>query len=76
MSEEKRENKPEEKQEQSQKKVLMKSVAGHIISTGEEGNEKKQKKAPESVLDADEHMTEKEKLSLMDRKQKKEYIME
>ena len=76
MSEVKRENEQEETQEQMRGNVHVKSVAGHIISACDEYDGEKPKKAPESVLDVDEHMTEKEKLSLMDKKQKKEYIME
>lgn len=79
------ENKVEEKKIVEEKTELkktdqhepqVKSVAGHIIADGDKEFEEKKKKKPESVLDVDEHMTEKEKFSLMDSKQKKEYIME
>lgn len=55
------------------KDVRVKSVAGHII---EEEAAKPDKKKPETVLDVDEHMSEKEKFGLMTKQQKKEYIME
>lgn len=71
---------PEEKNdnlhENLEKKAPVKTVAGHIIASGEDNADKRDKKAPASVLDTDEHMSEKEKLSLMDKKQKKEYILE
>ncbi len=76
MPEEKKENKQEELRDTAQKNVHVKSIAGHIIATGDDDAEKKAKKVPESVLDADEHMSEKEKLGLMNKQQKREYIME
>ena len=54
-------------------KKNVKSIAGHII---DEKTDEKEKREPESVLDVDEHMSEKQKLSLMNKQQKREYILE
>ena len=62
---------PEIEKEIEKKNV--KSIAGHII---DEKTDEKEKREPESVLDVDEHMSEKQKLSLMNKQQKKEYILE
>ena len=53
-------------------KKNVKSIAGHII---DEKTDEKEKREPESVLDVDEHMSEKQKLSLMNKQQKREYIV-
>lgn len=58
---------------QENEKKNVKSIAGHIIN---EKTDEKEKREPESVLDVDEHMSEKQKLSLMNKQQKKEYILE
>lgn len=58
---------------QENEKKNVKSIAGHII---DEKTDEKEKREPESVLDVDEHMSEKQKLSLMNKQQKKEYILE
>lgn len=62
---------PEKEKEIEKKNV--KSIAGHII---DEKTDEKEKREPESVLDVDEHMSEKQKLSLMNKQQKREYILE
>ena len=62
---------PEIEKEIEKKNV--KSIAGHII---DEKTDEKEKREPESVLDVDEHMSEKQKLSLMNKQQKREYILE
>ena len=59
------------KKEREIEKKNIKSIAGHII---DEKTDEKEKREPESVLDVDEHMSEKQKLSLMNKQQKKEYI--
>ena len=46
-------------------KKNVKSIAGHII---DEKTDEKEKREPESVLDVDEHMSEKQKLSIMPRR--------
>lgn len=61
------------KKEKEIEKKNIKSIAGHII---DEKTDEKEKREPESVLDVDEHMSEKQKLSLMNKQQKKEYILE
>ena len=61
------------KKEREIEKKNIKSIAGHII---DEKTDEKEKREPESVLDVDEHMSEKQKLSLMNKQQKKEYILE
>ena len=61
---------PEIEKEIEKKNV--KSIAGHII---DEKTDEKEKREPESVLDVDEHMSEKQKLSLMNKQQKREYIL-
>ena len=54
---------------QENEKKNVKSIAGHII---DERIDEKDKREPENVLDIDEHMSEKQKLSLMNKQQKKE----
>ena len=61
------------KKEREIEKKNIKSIAGHII---DEKTDEKEKREPESVLDVDEHMSEKQKLSLMNKQQKREYILE
>lgn len=61
------------KKEREIEKKNIKSIAGHII---DEKTDEKEKREPESVLDVDEHMSEKQKFSLMNKQQKREYILE
>uniref|UniRef100_UPI004025A702 hypothetical protein n=1 Tax=Coprococcus sp. TaxID=2049024 RepID=UPI004025A702 len=60
-------------QKKQEKMPQIKTVAGHII-----GNEieKTEEHTPENVLDVNEHMSEKEKIHLMTKQQKRAYIME
>ena len=53
------------KKEREIEKKNIKSIAGHII---DEKTDEKEKREPESVLDVDEHMSEKQKLRTNSRK--------
>ena len=56
------------KKEREIEKKNIKSIAGHII---DEKTDEKETREPESVMDVDEHMTEKQNLILMNNQQKK-----
>ena len=58
------------KKEKEIEKKNIKSIAGHII---DEKTDEKEKREPESVLDVDEHMSEKQKLSLMNSRKRNTY---